>query len=151
MENELVKIKEDALKIQEADITDTIRSIENENTKSSFVLGFAAAVFGMTFGELSELPALVAGAFFLVLLSSVGCAFANITAKKLKIHTTVDEIFVHRRPTLWEEYLNNKHLRLRDVYQEAKGLLYTKATLTRWSFALLILSAIFIAITKIIL
>jgi len=33
--NDLIKIKEDAIKIQEADITDTIKSIENENTKSS--------------------------------------------------------------------------------------------------------------------
>ena len=56
MDGDLIKIKEDALKIQEADVEDSIRSIENENTKSSLVLGFAAALLGVTFQILDALP-----------------------------------------------------------------------------------------------
>ncbi len=50
MDNEeLIKIKEGAIKIQEHDLEDTVKSIENENTKSSFILGFAGVVFSVVF------------------------------------------------------------------------------------------------------
>ncbi len=52
--NDLIKIKEDVVKIQEADIADTIKSIESENLKSLFVLGFAAVLFGIVFGKIDK-------------------------------------------------------------------------------------------------
>ena len=148
--NDLVKIKEDAIKIQEADITDTIKSIENENTKSSFVLGFAAVLFGIVFDKIDKIQKEVAIAFLLLLLVSVGLALWNISAKKIKTHTNVDEIFVKNKPDDWKEHLNNRHLRLREIYSEANKLLYQKASLTRWAFILLILSVLIISIARIL-
>lgn len=151
MENELIKIKEDAIKIQELDIADTIRSIENENTKASFALGFSATFLSVAISSIDGVPIIVYGIALVFLLVSIVCSLYNITSKKIKTHTSVDEIFVHNSPTQWEDYLNNKHLRLRNAYQEAKELLYNKTALTRWAFIFLILSTTTIAITKIIL
>lgn len=101
----LIKIKEDAIKIQEADIADTIRSIENENTKSSFVLGFAAVLFGIVFDKMDKIQQEIMLVFLLLVVLSVIFALWNISAKKIKIHTNVDEIFVKNKPDNWKNIL----------------------------------------------
>ena len=150
MENDLLKIKEDAIKIQEADLLDTIKSIEAENTKSSFVLIFASALIAL-FKDFDKSPLWVNIVFLVLAISSIIVALYNISAKKVSVHANVDEIFLKNTPTQWEEHLQNKHLFLRNSYQEAKNLLYTKASLTRISFVLVALSTILISIAKIIL
>lgn len=150
MENDLLKIKEDAIKIQEADLLDTIKSIEAENTKSSFALIFASALIALL-KDFDKLPLWVNILFLILAIGSIIFALYNISAKKVSVHANVDEIFVKNIPTQWEEHLQNKHLFLRNSYQEAKNLLYTKANLTRVSFVLVALSTILISIAKIIL
>jgi hypothetical protein len=146
--NDLIKIKEDAIKIQIHDLDDTIKSIENENIKSSFVLGFSGVLFGIAFNQLDKLPLLPAIIFVLLLSSAVVISLFNISAKKVKIHINVDEVFVNNNPNDWETYLNYKHLRYREIYENAKNLLYQKANLTRLSFILLILSSLSLTIIK---
>jgi len=148
-DNDLIKIKEDAIKIQEDDIADIIKSIESENTKSSFVLGFVAVLFGIVFDKMGKISKEVALAFLLLLLFSVIVALFNISAKKIKIHTNVDEIFVKNEPNGWKDHINNRHLRLREIYSETNKLLYQKALLTRWAFILLILSVLLLSIARI--
>jgi len=149
MDNQdLIKIKEDAIKIQINDLQDTIKSIENENIKSSFILGFAGILFSLVFDKIDTLSLWQAIVYIILLLGSIGIAFWNITAKKVDIHINVDEIFVNNEPKNWERYLNFKHLRLRENYQNAKNLLYQKANYIRLSFVLLILSAFFLTIIR---
>ena len=150
MENDLIKIKEDAVKIQEADILDTLKSIEAENTKSSFALIFTSALIALL-KDFDKLPLWVNIIFLVLAIGSIIVALYNISAKKISVHANVDEIFVKNIPTQWEEHLQNKHLFLRNSYQEAKNLLYKKANLTRASFILVALSTIIISIAKIIL
>lgn len=134
----MIKIKEDAVKIQEADLLDTIRSIEAENTKSSFVLVFASALIALV-KDFDKIPKEISFIFLLLSVGSIILALYNISAKKISVHANVDEIFVKNTPTQWEEHINNKHLFLRNSYQEAKKLLYKKANLTRISFILAVL------------
>ena len=122
MKNDLIKIKEDAIKIQEADLLDTIKSIGEENTKSSFALIFASALLILV-KDLDKVPKEISIAFLVLAIGSIILAFYNITAKKISVHTNVNEIFVKNNPTNLEEHLNNKHLHLRNCYQEAKNLL----------------------------
>lgn len=150
MENDLIKIKEDAVKIQEADLLDTLKSIEAENTKSSFVLIFTSALIALL-KDFDKLPLWVNIIFLALAIGSIVVALYNISAKKVSIHANVDEIFVKNTPTQWEEHLQNKHLFLRNSYQETKNLLYKKANLTKTSFVLMALSTIIISIAKIIL
>jgi uncharacterized membrane protein YqaE (UPF0057 family) len=150
MENDLLKIKEDAIKIQEADLIDTIKSVEAENTKSSLALIFASALIALL-KDFDKLPLWINILFLVLAIGSIIFALYNISAKKVSVHANVDEIFVKNTPTQWEEHLQNKHLFLRNSYQEAKSLLYTKANLTRISFVLVALSTILISIAKIIL
>lgn len=150
MANDLIKIKDDAVKIQKADLLDTLKSIEAENTKSSFVLIFASALVAL-FKDFDNSPSWVNIIFLVLVVGSIIVALYNISAKKISVHANVDEIFVKNIPIQWEEHLQNKHLFLRDSYQEAKNLLYKKANFTRASFILVALSIIIISITKIIL
>ena len=150
MENDLIKIKEDAVKIQEADILDTLKSIEAENTKSSFALIFTSALIALL-KDFDKLPLWVNIIFLVLAIGSIVVALYNISAKKVSAHANVDETFVKNTPTQWEEHLQNKHLFLRNSYHEAKNLLYKKANLTRASFILVALSTIIISIAKIIL
>lgn len=150
MENDLIKVKEDAVKIQETDLLDTLKSIEAENTKSSFALIFASALIALL-KDFDKLPMWVNIAFLVLAIGSIIIALYNISAKKISVHANVDEIFVKNIPTQWEEHLQNKHLFLRNSYQEAKNLLYKKANLTRASFILVAISTILISIAKITL
>lgn len=147
--DELIKIKEDSIKIQEHDLEDTVKSIENENSKSSFVLGFAGILFALIFNQVDKILLWQAIVFVSLLICSIGFALWNITAKKVSIHTEVDQIFVNNEPKEWEKYLNYKHLRLNDSYDSAKNLLYQKCNYTRISFVLLILSSLFLVLIKI--
>lgn len=150
MENDLIRIKEDAIKIQEADLLDTMKSIEAENTKSSFSLIFASTLiaFLKDFDRLSPWISII---FLVLAVGSIIVALYNISAKKVSAHANVNEIFVKNVPTQWEEHLQNKHLFLGNSYQEAKNLLYKKANLTKASFILVALSTILISTAKIIL
>jgi len=150
METDLIKVKEDAIKIQETDLLDTLKSIEAENTKSSFALIFASALIALL-KDFDKLPMWVNITFLVLAISSIIVALYNISAKKISVHANVDEIFVKNVPTQWEKHLNNKHLSLRDRYQAAKNLLYKKANLTRLSFILVAISTILISIANIIL
>jgi len=150
METDLIKIKEDAVKIQETDLLDTLKSIEAENTKSSFALIFASALIALL-KDFDKFPPWVNITFLVLATGSIIIALYNISAKKVSVHANVDEIFVKNIPTQWEEHLQNKHLFLRNSYQEARNLLYKKANLTRASFILVALSTILISIAKIIL
>ena len=151
MENEnLIRIKQDAIVIQENDLKDAIQSIENENTKSSFTLGFAGILMGLIFGNIDDLLFWQKIIFSLLTIISIGVAFYNISSKKLATHTKVDEIFVNSSPNNWGKYLNYKHLRLKDSYSEAKTLLYRKTTLTKISYFFLILDLLFLLIIKLI-
>ena len=116
MENDLLKIKEDAIKIQEADLLDTIKSIEAENTKSSFALIFASAIIALL-KDLDKLPLWVNIIFLILSIGSIIIALYNISAKKVSVHANVDEIFVKNIPTQWEEHLQNKHLCIVDAKQ----------------------------------
>jgi len=150
MENDLIKIKEDAVKIQEADLLDTLKSIEAENTKSSFALIFASSLIALL-KDFDKLPLWVNIIFLVLAIGAIVVSLYNISAKKVSVHANVDEIFVKNTPIQWEAHLQNKHLSLRDRYDKAKNLLYQKANLTRTSFILVALSTIIISIAKIIL
>lgn len=147
---ELIKVKEDAIKIQVSDLQDTVKSIDNENIKSSFVLGFASVLFGLILNQINTFQLCQSIIFIILLILSVGMAFWNISAKKVNIHINVDEIFVNNEPKVWEKYLNYKHSRLRKSYESAKILLYHKANYTRISFVLLVVSILFLVLVKII-
>jgi hypothetical protein len=77
-------------------------------------------LFGIAFNQLDKLPLLPAIIFVLLLSSAVVISLFNISAKKVKIHINVDEVFVNNIPNDWETYLNYKHLRYREIYENAK-------------------------------
>jgi hypothetical protein len=83
-----------------------------------------------------------------LLLSSVGIALWNISAKQVNIHTDLHRIFVTKEPNNWGKYLNYKHLHLQESYSSAKSLLYKKALFTKISFILLILSSLSLLLSK---
>ena len=151
MDEALTKIKEDAVKMQEADIADTVKAIESEHLKSSLVIGFAATILGVTLDKLESIPLTGLTIFILLVLASIGTALYNLSAKKIKLHSNVDKFFDDSNPAQtkeWEVYLKFKHDHLKENYKDAKDLLYDKAKLTRYSFIFLILSILFLIVFK---
>lgn len=148
MSDDLRIIKEDAIRTQEAGLLDTIKSIELENNKSSFALIFASALLAIP-KDFEEAPLCIVVLFLVLTIGSIIIAFYNISAKKVSVHANVDEIFVKNTPKEWGIYLNNKHLFLRNAYQEAKNLLYKKVLLTKASFVFIVLSVILISLVRV--
>lgn len=146
--NDLVKVKEDAINIQIMDLQDTIKSIENENQKSQVVLGLAGVLFSILLNQFQGLQFCQKIIFLIPLIISIIISLFNIKSKKVKIHTQVNSIFVNGQPNDWETYLNNKHLHLNELYTNAKKLLYQKANCTKIAYIFLILSIIILAIIK---
>lgn len=143
MTDENLKIREDAIKIQERDIEDSTKGLELENTKVSVVLGFEGLLLVEALSLLGGKPALIKILFVLPLFASMVVGFYNLFAKKIKSHTNVEEIFVRKNSyQSWSDYIDVKHLRLNGVYEETRGLLRQKSHLTNWSFVLLLLAVV---------
>ena len=121
METDLIKIKEDSIKLQEIDILDVLKSINNENIKSFFILIFILILIA-AIDNFNNLPIAINILFFILTIGSVIFALYNILSKKINIHTNVDDIFIKNFPTQWEEHLQNKHLFLNDSYKEVKKI-----------------------------
>ncbi len=142
-----IKIREDALKIQEKDIEDTIQSIDNENIKTSFAIAFESLLIVQVIDFIKDKPLIIKILFFAPLLLSIGTAFWNIFSRKVPIHTNVDEAFVRKESyNNWSDYLDKKHLRLNDIYKSAQELLKTKSFLTKSTFGLLSISLLILII-----
>ncbi len=138
------RIREDAIRIQEGDIQDTLEDIRQENQKSSFILAFLAVFFGSFFDSLPTLSVKEQYVFVAFLVSATFIALWNIIAKKLKTHSNVDEIFVLDDYKNWGIYIKDKHLRLRGVYSEAQRVLrdksfFNKVAIVIASFSILVL------------
>ena len=145
-QNDLIKVKEDAIRIQEADLLDTFRCIEAENRKSSYVLLFASGLVTWIASTDTNFPCYVEIFVLITGLVAVFSALYNLVGKKVSVHTTVDSIFIHNDPTDWETHLNDKHGALRLNYQNARQFLEEKARLNKVSFvsvALLTLAVTF--------
>ncbi len=147
-ENELIKVKEDAIRIQEADLLDTFGCIEAEHRKSSYVLFFASGlvIFIANSDSFCHVIQIVCLSFGLI---SVLFALYNMMAKTANVHARVDRIFVNNALTKWEEHLDNKHLSLRERYQNAQELLKTKVFWTKASFLSVVLLTLTLSFAKI--
>jgi len=129
-------VKEDALKILERDISDSIRSIEGEHLKSSLVIGFSGLVLGVlnaVKGGYSQTTSNIKLAL-IFLLVSIGVTIWNLSAKPLAIHTDISPIFGSSPVKLWGQYLNAKHTRYQDIYSEAERIRKGKAMLNRTAY-----------------
>lgn len=149
MDNERVKIKEDALRILETDSQDTIRSLEQEHLKSSFALGFAATFLGVVMDKLDALSSCVAIPILLLLLGSVAVAIYNLLARSIPTHTNVDKVFEEGGPTGWEKHLHVKYESMEKHYRQLSRLLKEKSVMTKISFACLFFSALLLIGLKI--
>jgi hypothetical protein len=137
-ENENLKIREDAIKIKEDDLQDTIQSIDNENTKTSFSLAFESLLIIQSFDFLTKKPLWLAISYSIFILFSIIIAFYNLFAKKVSTHTNVEDVFIRKNNNNnWDDYIDRKYMRISDAYKSAKELLNSKANLTRCTFILL--------------
>lgn len=131
--NDLLKIKEDAVKIQESDLMDMVKSIGDESQKSYFVIVFAGILMALI-RDFGKVPKEFVCAFIFLVLVAVGIAFYNISSKKVAIHADVSEIFIRNSPINWADHIINKHIFLNQSYQDARNLLDEKDFLTKISF-----------------
>lgn len=146
-----IKMKEDALKLKQSDITDTLKSIESEHIKSSLVLVFAATLFGVVMDKLESLPVCAALLFSAFLLIAVGIALYNIAAKPVPIYTNLDDLISgEKKPLSWNEYITFKYKHLSEAFTKARKLLADKAKWTKRSFIFLAASLLLLIIFQFI-
>ncbi len=141
--NDLIKIKEDAIKIQEADLADTLNCTEAENRKCSYVILFVPALLIALSNNLGGFYILhpwrsysvFAGLVFGVV--SVGVALYSMWPKKVGVHTNTDDVF-NMQSMAWEKYLSDLHLSLKERYQNAQNMLHSKTKCTKVSFCFVV-------------
>lgn len=142
-----LKMHEDAIKLKEDDITDTLKSIESEHVKSSLVIVFSATFFGIVFDKLESFPFCAALSIAISLLGAVGAALYNMWSKTVAIHTNLDDLITGiKKPSNWEQYITYKYEHLTIKYGNAKTLLKDKAWWTKLSFTLLGLALLLLII-----
>ena len=142
-EDDNLKIREDAIKIKENDLKDTIQSIDSENTKTSLALAFESLLIIQSFDFLSKKPLLLSISFVIFILASIIVALYNLFAKKVPLHTNVEDIFIRKESNNnWSDYIDRKYERISDAYKKGKELLNSKANLTGYSFLLLLIALI---------
>ncbi|MCY3973159.1 MAG: hypothetical protein OXF52_03020 [Candidatus Dadabacteria bacterium] len=125
-QNDLIKIKEDAIRIQEADLLDTFNSIQVENQKSYHVLLFVSGLIAFIIGT-SNFPPYLTIIISVIGLSSALPALKNMRAKKVDLHEDIDYIFKSNSPTSWKERLDIRHKSLEKCSENAYKLLKERA------------------------
>ena len=150
-ENDNIKIREDALKIKEKDIEDTLKSIHSENTKTSFALAFESLLVVQSFEFLTQNSLWITIPYRVIISISLLIAFYNLFAKKVYIHTNIDDIFSKKDEyNNWSKYLDDKYERFKQINTEAKRLLDKKASYTRCTFILLGIAVLILLIGGIV-
>lgn len=148
--DDILKIYEDCIKIQQHDIDDNLKSIDNENTKSHYVFIIAGVIINylLSSNQICE-NVLILLALILTYLSIV-ISLYNILPKKVYNQINVDKIFVFENYTDWKNHLRNKHLTLNKNYSSTKRLLSIKAIVNYISYGLLVFSLTLIIIERMI-
>lgn len=142
-----LRIREDALYIQEKDLEDALKTIEQENYKTSVALGFIGVILVQSLQFASDGPLWWSVIYLGLLMLAAATGFYNLLSKKIAVHTNVDEIFVRKEAfRSWSDYLDLKHLRLAEAYRDAKKLVGHKASLTKITFALVVFSLLILAV-----
>lgn len=141
--NDSIKIKEDAVKLKEKDIEDTIKSLDNQAIVSYYIVSAILWFLALVFREVSvdkstKITVLVLG-FILVFIW-----FYNILSKKVDIHSDMSWVFSEKYKKTYDEYLDKKYQHLSKIYTNVKNWLLEKSNLNR---CISILWAVYILIS----
>lgn len=135
-ESETVKVKEDAIRVMEANLLDTFNCIEAEIRKSSYALLFASGLMAFIVGMPQKtFPCGLQFILTILYLCSVVPALCNMVSKKVVAHLDIDSVFKIKDSIEWEDYLDKKHPKLNKCYNSAKQAVESKAYCNKISFA----------------
>lgn len=139
------RVQEDAIRTQENDISDADRGITLEVTKVSFALAFLSIVVVESLNFVMTKPLWFMIIFFGLAVATIASASLSLFAKKVDVHTDVGIIFIQKEEySDWGAYLDHKHVRLSQIYQELINLLKRKASYTKIVFTLLAVLTLFL-------
>lgn len=138
---DILIIKEDAIKIKEKDIEDTVKSLSYQSIISyyavSVILLFYVILFkSITIFNLKIIVLLLLFWFILLLIW-----FYNILSIKINIHSDMSWVFLKKNKFTYDKYLDKRYEKLKIIYSNAKKGLIKKANINR---KLYILSGLFI-------
>jgi activator of 2-hydroxyglutaryl-CoA dehydratase len=145
-QTENIKIREDAIRIQEKDVADTCDGIKFETTKISFALAFLSIVTAQSLKFVLSQDYWYKILFIILLLVAFGAAMFSLFAKKTNVHTNVDPIFADNSNDNWKQYLEHRHNNLKDIKTNADKLLKSKVKYTKTTFILLSLVVLYLII-----
>ena len=141
-------IKEKSIEIQKENLSDQVKNLENENTKSSLIIWFIGTIVALLWEGLWTLWDIEKIFLFLFFIIPMVLSLYNISSKKVKSHIWIDTVFVNRSDE-YEAFLNNLHLSLRGNYEDVTKKLENKVNLTKIVYGFTIGLLIYILILKI--
>lgn len=141
----VLRIKADAVRIQEKDVDDQLKNIEGENVKSTIIIGLIGAMATLVPNS-ENITLSMKIVLMVVFLLPLLIALYNIFSKRVFSHRDVDDCFVNRTDK-FEAYLNSCHLTLKKNYRSISDLLIKKRLLTGLTYIatiVLVLTILFI-------
>lgn len=145
----IIKVKEESLRIQERDIYDQVKNIDNENTKSWIIIWFVWTIIAFWFSNLWEIDICLKIWLFISWILPITIALLNIWSKTVWYHISVNDFFVKKEEySNYEKYLNDLHLTYLKTYKNVSNLLNKKANLTKISYVFTTILFIFILLIK---
>lgn len=141
-----LKIKEDCLRIQEKDISDQVKNIDNENNKSWLIIWFVSAMITLWLTDL-DLNLYYWICLFIFWLSPIIISLVNIWSKSVWYHININNYFVNNNDN-YEQYLKDMHLTYQGTYYNVSKLLEKKAFLTKLSYIFTIIFIIYVLFIK---
>jgi len=146
-QSNIEKIKESCIKIQENNLSDQIKNLENENTKSSFIIWFIGAIIALVSNDLEKIEDWKKAILLILFIAPILISLYNIASKKVLSHISIKWYFVNRTDKT-ENFLNDIHMRLEENYNNVTQLLNLKSFLTKLAYSFTILLLIFILFIK---
>lgn len=147
MENNILKIKEECLKIQEKDISDQVKNIDNENNKSWIIIWFVWTIITFWLQDFNNKGFCLLIIFFTLSIIPILLALMNIWSKSVWYHLNINTFFINESND-YKKYLNDMHLAYQNTYKNVSDLLVKKALLTKLSYIFTIILLIFILFIK---
>ncbi len=141
------KIKRKCLLIQEVNLADQIKNIENENNKSWLIIGFIGALIAIISANIWDISNIEKITLIILFVTPMWLSLYNVSSKKVKSHIWINSYFVNR-PDQYEGFLNDIHMRLNDNYIDISRLLDQKVWLTNLAYFFTILLLVFILFIK---
>lgn len=141
-EEDIIKIKENIIRIQERDIFDQVKNVNNENTKTWYILAFLGILVWLNDFQIEDKCFQIL--YMILIISTLSITFINLITIKVYYHLKLQ----NNKYNNYLIFLDKLYELNQQSYNNISNIIKLKAILNSINIILIIILIIFILIIK---